>query len=55
MSFAITEPDASSNAHNISTHAKRDGGERVINGTKYYISGVDEADAILVVTRTATR
>ncbi|MBN9097869.1 MULTISPECIES: acyl-CoA dehydrogenase family protein [unclassified Pseudonocardia] len=54
MSFAITEPDAGSNSHNISTHAKRVGGEWVLNGTKYYISGVDEAEAILVVTRTAT-
>ncbi|MCX6464861.1 MAG: acyl-CoA dehydrogenase, partial [Pseudonocardiales bacterium] len=54
MSFAITEPDAGSNSHNISTHAKKVGGEWVLNGTKYYISGVDEAEAILVVTRTST-
>ncbi|MDY6872199.1 MAG: acyl-CoA dehydrogenase family protein [Actinomycetota bacterium] len=54
MSFAITEPDAGSNSHNISTHAKRVGGDWLLNGTKYYISGVDEAEAILVVTRTAT-
>ena len=54
MAFAITEPDAGSNSHNISTHAKRVGGDWVLNGTKYYISGVDEAEAILVVTRTAT-
>ncbi|MFR9802127.1 acyl-CoA dehydrogenase family protein [Pseudonocardia sp. RS010] len=54
MSFAITEPDAGSNSHNISTHARKVGGEWVLNGTKYYISGVDEAEAILVVTRTST-
>ncbi|GAA3238926.1 acyl-CoA dehydrogenase family protein [Pseudonocardia petroleophila] len=54
MSFAITEPDAGSNSHNIATHAKKVGGEWVLNGTKYYISGVDEAEAILVVTRTST-
>ncbi len=54
MSFAITEPDAGSNSHMISTNAKRVGGEWVLNGTKYYISGVDEAEAILVVTRTGT-
>ena len=41
MAFAITEPDAGSNSHNISTHAKRVGGDWVLNGTKYYISGVD--------------
>ncbi len=48
--FAITEPDAGSNAHNISTTATRDGNGYRLRGTKYYISGVDEADAILVVT-----
>ena len=54
MSFAITEPDAGSNSHNISTTADRVGDEWVIRGTKYYISGVDEADAVLVVARTDT-
>lgn len=54
MAFAITEPDAGSNSHNISTRAEKVGDQWVINGTKYYISGVDEAQAILVVTRTAT-
>jgi alkylation response protein AidB-like acyl-CoA dehydrogenase len=50
--FAITEPDAGSNTLRISTTATRDGEEWVLNGTKYYISGVDEAEALLVVTRT---
>jgi alkylation response protein AidB-like acyl-CoA dehydrogenase len=53
MSFAITEPDAGSNSHRISTTARRDpdrGGWR-LTGTKYYISGVDETDATLVVAR----
>jgi alkylation response protein AidB-like acyl-CoA dehydrogenase len=52
--FAITEPDAGSNSHRLSVTATRDGGEWVLRGTKYYISGVDEADAILVVARTGT-
>jgi alkylation response protein AidB-like acyl-CoA dehydrogenase len=51
MVFAITEPDAGSNSHRVSTTATRDGDEWVLSGTKYYISGVDEATAILVVTR----
>jgi alkylation response protein AidB-like acyl-CoA dehydrogenase len=51
--FAITEPDAGSNTHRLSTTATQDGDEWVLRGTKYYISGVDEADAILVVARTA--
>jgi alkylation response protein AidB-like acyl-CoA dehydrogenase len=51
--FAITEPDAGSNSHKISTTATREGEDYLLNGTKYYISGVDEADALIVVTRTA--
>ncbi|MGD0081855.1 MAG: acyl-CoA dehydrogenase family protein [Acidimicrobiales bacterium] len=54
MAFAITEPDAGSNSHRISTTAQRDGDEWRLNGTKYYISGVDEADAVIVVARTGT-
>jgi len=52
MVFAITEPDAGSNTHRLSTTAVRDGEDWVLNGSKYYISGVDEAEALLVVART---
>jgi alkylation response protein AidB-like acyl-CoA dehydrogenase len=52
MVFAITEPDAGSNTLRISTTAVRDGDEWVLHGTKYYIPGVDEAQAVLVVART---
>ena len=52
MAFAITEPDAGSNSHKISTTARKDGSDWVLNGAKTYISGVDEAEAILVVTKT---
>jgi alkylation response protein AidB-like acyl-CoA dehydrogenase len=51
MSFAITEPDAGSNTHAVTTTARRDGDDYLISGTKYWISGPDQADAILVVTR----
>jgi len=50
--FAITEPDAGSNTHKLSTTAVRDGDDWLISGTKYYISGVEEAEAVLVVART---
>jgi len=50
--FAITEPDAGSNTLRISTTAAKDGGDWILTGTKYYISGVDEAQALLVVART---
>ena len=53
MSFAITEPDAGSNTHALTTTARRDGDDYVISGTKYRISGADQADAILAVTRDA--
>jgi alkylation response protein AidB-like acyl-CoA dehydrogenase len=52
MVFAITEPDAGSNTHRLSTRAVRAGDDWLLTGTKYYISGVDEADAVLVVART---
>ena len=52
MAFAITEPDAGTNSHNITTTGRRDGDEWVLNGRKIYISGVDEAANVLVVART---
>lgn len=54
MAFALTEPDAGSNSHRLSTTARRDGDIWRLNGTKYYISGVDEAKAVLVVAKTGT-
>jgi alkylation response protein AidB-like acyl-CoA dehydrogenase len=54
MAFGITEPDAGSNSHRITTTARRDGdgGDWVLTGRKVFISGVDIADATLVVGRT---
>lgn len=49
MAFAITEPDAGSNSHKLATKVRRDGDEWVLSGGKYYISGVDEVQAVLVV------
>lgn len=51
--FAITEPDAGTNTHNISTTAHRDGAGWRLRGQKYWTSGIDEADAVLVVARDA--
>ncbi len=50
--FAITEPDAGSNSHRITTTARRDGDDWIISGQKTFISGVELADVILVVSRT---
>jgi hypothetical protein len=52
MAFAITEPDAGTNSHNITTTARRTDAGWVLTGRKIYISGVDEADHVLVVART---
>ncbi|MCX2931213.1 acyl-CoA dehydrogenase [Mycobacterium sp. CVI_P3] len=51
MAFAITEPDAGSNSHRITTTARRDGSDWILSGAKVYISGVDQAQAVLVVGR----
>ncbi|MDQ2837075.1 MAG: acyl-CoA/acyl-ACP dehydrogenase [Actinomycetota bacterium] len=50
MAFAITEPDAGLNSHKISTTGiERPDGGFSLTGRKYYISGVDQADYVLVV------
>src|ERR1700683_5098631 len=45
MAFAITEPDAGSNSHNIATTATRDGDVYRLTGTKSFLSFVDERAA----------
>ncbi|CAL9478544.1 acyl-CoA dehydrogenase family protein [Streptomyces sp. enrichment culture] len=54
MAFGITEPDAGSNSHRITTTARRDpaSGDWLLTGRKVFVSGVDIADATLVVGRT---
>ncbi len=52
MAFGITEPDAGSNSHQITTTARRDGGDWLLSGRKVFISGVDQAPAVLIVART---
>jgi propionyl-CoA carboxylase alpha chain len=52
MAFGITEPDAGSNSHEITTTARRsDSGGWILTGRKVFISGVDQADAVLIVAR----
>ncbi|MGH3862366.1 acyl-CoA dehydrogenase family protein [Actinokineospora sp.] len=52
MAFAITEPDAGSNAHKLTTTARRDGDGWILSGRKVFISCVDESQSVLVVGRT---
>jgi alkylation response protein AidB-like acyl-CoA dehydrogenase len=52
IAFAITEADAGSNSHKLSTSLRRDGDRFLLNGQKTFISGVEEAHEVLVVART---
>lgn len=51
MAFGLTEPDAGSNSHNVATTARRTATGWTLSGSKYYISAVDQADALLVVAK----
>jgi acyl-CoA dehydrogenase len=51
--FALTEPEAGSDAAGVKTTAVRRGDKYILNGVKHYISGGASADLITVVARTA--
>ena len=48
MCFALTEPDAGSDAQNIRTTATQDGADWILNGTKHFITNGKHADFALV-------
>ncbi|WP_020676136.1 acyl-CoA dehydrogenase family protein [Geopsychrobacter electrodiphilus] len=50
--FALTEPDAGSDAGSLRTTAKRDGDHYIINGTKRFITNAPEAGIFTVMART---
>jgi alkylation response protein AidB-like acyl-CoA dehydrogenase len=50
--FALTEAEAGSNARQMRTRAESVGKQWRIRGEKYYISAVDEADAMLLAAQT---
>lgn len=54
-SFALTEPDAGSDAGSVQTSARLDGDEYVLNGTKRYITNAPRAGLFTVMARTGTR
>jgi alkylation response protein AidB-like acyl-CoA dehydrogenase len=51
LAFAITEPDAGTNSHNLRTELRRTSGGYSLSGQKVFISAVEDADAVLVVAR----
>ncbi|PZR89540.1 MAG: acyl-CoA dehydrogenase [Stutzerimonas stutzeri] len=52
-SFALTEPDAGSDAMALRTTARRDGDSYILNGTKRYITNAPNAGLFSVMARTA--
>ncbi len=53
--FGVTEPNAGLNTAEITTRAERRGDRYVVNGTKIWTSTAQEANRILLLTRTTPR
>lgn len=53
--FGVTEPDAGTDTTSIRTFARRDGDGYVVQGRKIWISKAQEAEKILLLTRTTPR
>jgi alkylation response protein AidB-like acyl-CoA dehydrogenase len=51
--FALTEPEAGSDAGNVQLKAKKDGDHYIFNGNKIFISNAGEADIYVVIVATA--
>ena len=51
--FGVTEPGAGLDTTRITTFAKRDGSDYVVNGRKVWISKAMESEKVLLLTRTA--
>ena len=51
-SYCLTEPGAGSDAAALSTSARRDGEDYVLNGTKAFISGASRSDLYVCMVRT---
>ncbi|MFZ0040283.1 MAG: acyl-CoA dehydrogenase family protein [Solirubrobacteraceae bacterium] len=53
IAFALTEPEHGSDATWLTTRARRDGDEWVLDGVKRFITGIDVASTVLVFARTS--
>ncbi|WP_028644839.1 acyl-CoA dehydrogenase family protein [Nocardioides sp. URHA0020] len=51
--FGLTEPDTGSDAGNLTSRARKDGGDYVLNGQKLFITNGTWADVALVFARTS--
>jgi alkylation response protein AidB-like acyl-CoA dehydrogenase len=52
--FALSEPEAGSDAASLCTQAVRDGDDWVLNGTKSWVTSGSEADVLIIMARTDT-
>jgi len=52
MSFALTEPDAGTDAASLKTRAELDGDHYILNGTKRFITNAPRAGAFTLMART---
>jgi acyl-CoA dehydrogenase len=52
LAFSVTEPNVGSDTTQLQTTAVRDGDEWVINGRKVWSSNAQQADRVLILTRT---
>src|SRR5215510_14897237 len=50
--FALSEPEAGSDAASLRTQAVRDGGDWILNGTKAWVSSGTKGEVIMVMART---
>ena len=53
MSIAVSEPSAGSDVASIKTHARKDGDDYVINGTKMWITNSTQADVLCLLANTS--
>lgn len=52
VSFALTEPEAGSDAASLQTRATQDGDSYILNGTKRFITNADRASVFTLMART---
>ncbi|MGB7398729.1 acyl-CoA dehydrogenase family protein [Castellaniella sp.] len=51
-SYCLTEPGSGSDAASLSTSARREGDQYIVNGAKAFISGAGDTDVLVVMVRT---
>jgi len=55
QAFGVTEPGAGTDTTSITTFAKRDGNQYIVNGQKVWISRAEHSDLLLLLARTTPK